>query len=115
MAHRRWLANQKFENMPRSKSSLSGEGIDAIEDAVQRLRRLGETARSQSCRRWSMALVVEAYQVMRGAVSRRCDFAAEIGDVRRFDTPRAADVPSSVLSRRNARPRDTIRRKGLNL
>ena len=37
---------------------------------------------------WSMAPVVEAYQAMRGASFLvAVIFAAEIGDVRRFDTP----------------------------
>ena len=35
MAHRRWLANQKFEHA--AQQIVCQEGIDAIEDAVQRL------------------------------------------------------------------------------
>ena len=39
---------------------------------------------------WSMAPVVEAYQAMRGASFLvAVTFAAEIGDVRRFDNPRS--------------------------
>ena len=38
MAHRRWLANRKFEHA--AQQIVFQEGIDAIEDAVQRLRRL---------------------------------------------------------------------------
>jgi hypothetical protein len=38
LAHRRWLANQKFEHA--AQQIVLQEGIDAIEDAVQRLRRL---------------------------------------------------------------------------
>ena len=55
-----------------------------------------------------MAPVVEAYQAMRGASFLvAVTFAAEIGDVRRFDTPRAAsahrgglDIPLSRESQR---------------
>jgi Transposase IS116/IS110/IS902 family len=64
------------------------EGIDAIEDAVQRLRRL-EKQLALIVPEWSMAPVVEAYQAMRGASFLvAVTFAAEIGDLRRFDTPR---------------------------
>ena len=49
-----------------------------------------------------MAPVVEAYQAMRGASFLvAVTFAAEIGDVRRFDTPRQLDL-SSGSSRRKA-------------
>ena len=42
------------------------EGIDAIEDALQRLRRL-EKQLALIVPEWSMVPVVEAYQAMRGA------------------------------------------------
>ena len=38
LAHRRWLADQKFEHA--AQQIVFQEEIDAIEDAVQRLRRL---------------------------------------------------------------------------
>jgi transposase len=64
------------------------EGIDAIEDALQRLHRL-EKRLALVVPDWSMAAVVEAYQAMRGASFLvAVTFAAEIGDVRRFDAPR---------------------------
>lgn len=63
------------------------EKIDAIEDAAQRLRRLDEQLRAV-VPTWSMARVVEAYQAMPGASFLvAVIFAAEIGDVRRFDSP----------------------------
>lgn len=63
------------------------EKIDAIEDAAQRLRRLDEQLKAV-VPTWSMAPVVEAYQAMRGASFLvAVIIAAEIGDVRRFDTP----------------------------
>ena len=86
LAHRRWLADQKFEHA--AQQIVFQEGIDAIEDALQRLRRL-EKQLALIVPEWSMAPVVEAYQAMRGASFLvAVTFAAEIGDVRRFDTPR---------------------------
>jgi transposase len=64
LAHRRWLANQKFEHA--AQQIVFQEGIDAIEDALQRLRRL-EKQLALIAPDWSMAPVVEAYQAMRGA------------------------------------------------
>ncbi|MER9141049.1 IS110 family transposase, partial [Mesorhizobium sp. M0830] len=85
LAHRRWLARQSFEHP--AQQIVFQEKIDAIEDAVQRLRRLDEQL-SAVVPTWSMARVVEAYQAMRGASFLvAVIFAAEIGDVRRFDTP----------------------------
>ena len=62
-----------------------------------------------------MAPVVEAYQAMRGAsflVS--VTFAAEIGDVRRFDTPRQLMAFLGLVPAESSTG-DTIRRKGLTL
>jgi transposase len=85
-AHRRWLARQSFEYP--AQQIVFQEGIDAIEDAVQRLRRIDEQLAS-IVPSWSMAPVVQAYQAMSGASFLvAVIFAAEIGDIRRFDTPR---------------------------
>ncbi|HYH60962.1 MAG TPA: transposase, partial [Solirubrobacterales bacterium] len=86
LAHRRWLSRQAFEHAAQQIVFL--EKIDAIEDAAQRLRRLDEQL-AVIVPTWSMAPVVEAYQAMRGASFLvAVIFAAEIGDVRRFDNPR---------------------------
>jgi len=86
LAHRRWLARQSFEDP--AQQIVVQEAIDAIEDALQPLRRR-EQQLAQIVPSWSMAPVVEAYQAMRGAaVVVAVTFVAEIGDVRRFDTPR---------------------------
>jgi transposase len=90
------------------------EGIDAIEDSLQRLRRL-EKQLAILVPEWSMALVGEAYQAMRGAsflVS--VTFAAEIGDVRRFDTPKQLASFLGFVPAESSTG-DTIRRKGLTL
>src|SRR5438105_3974509 len=86
LAHRRWLANQAFEHA--AQQIVFQDGIDTIEDAIARLRRLEEQLVA-IVPSWSMAPVVEAYQAMRGASFLvAVTFAAEIGDVRRFDNPR---------------------------
>jgi transposase len=84
--HRRWLAAQSFEHP--AQQIVFQDGVAAIEDAVERLRRLEEQLAS-IVPSWSMASVVAAYQAMRGvSFLVAVTFAAEIGDVRRFDTPR---------------------------
>jgi transposase len=88
--------------------------IDAIEDAVQRLRRL-EKQLALIVPEWSMAPVVEAYQAMRGASFLvAVTFAAEIGDVRRFDTPRQLMSFLGLVPAESSTG-DTVRRKGLTL
>jgi hypothetical protein len=88
--------------------------MDAIEESLQRLRRL-EKQLTGIVPEWSMAPVLEAYQAMRGASFLvAVTFAAEIGDVRRFDTPR--QLMSFVgLVPAESSTGDTIRRKGLTL
>ena len=112
LAHRRWLADQKFEHA--AQQIVFQEGIDAIEDALQRLRRL-EKQLTLIVPEWSMAPVVVAYQAMRGASFLvAVTFAAEIGDVRRFDTPRQLMSFLGLVPAESSTG-DTIRRKGLTL
>ena len=112
LAHRRWLAGQKFEHA--AQQIVFQEAIDAIEDALQRLRRL-EKQLALIVPEWSMAPVVEAYQAMRGASFLvAVTFAAEIGDVRRFDTPRQLMSFLGLVPAESSTG-DTIRRKGLTL
>jgi transposase len=81
-AHHRWLAGQTFEHA--AQQIVFQEEIDAIEDALHRLRRL-EKQRALIVPEWSMAPVVKAYQAMRGASflvavtmvgNRFCDFVS---------------------------------------
>jgi transposase len=112
LAHRRWLAKQGFEHP--AQQIVFQEAIDAIADADQRLCRL-EQQLALIVVNWSMAPVVEAYQAMRGAsFVVAVTFAAEIGDVRRFETPR------QLMSFLGLVPAEsstgvTVRRKGLTL
>ena len=67
---------------------MLAEYRQAIADAEVRLERLGEQL-ADLVPSWSMAPVVAACQAMRGvAFLSAVTFVAEIGDVRRFDSPR---------------------------
>lgn len=112
LAHRRWLARQAFEHA--AQQVVFQEGIDAIEDAAQRLHRL-EQQLTLIVPGWSMAPVVAAYQAMRGASFLvAVTFAAEIGDVRRFETPRQLMSFLGLVPAESSTG-DTVKRKGLTL
>jgi len=112
LAHRRWLARQSFEHA--AQQVVFQEGIDAIEDAEQRLHRL-EQQLTLIVPGWSMAPVVAAYQAMRGASFLvAVTFAAEIGDVRRFETPRQLMSFLGLVPAESSTG-DTVKRKGLTL
>src|SRR5690242_18997673 len=85
-AHRRWLAGRRFEH-PAQQVVLQ-EQVDAIDEAERRRDRLGEQIR-ELVPGWSLAPVVAALQAMRGvALLSAVVMVAEIGDFRRFATPR---------------------------
>ncbi len=112
LAHRRWLAQQSFEHP--AQQIVFQEAIDAIADADQRLRRL-EQQSAIIVPSWSMAPVMEAYQAMRGAsFIVAVTFAAEIGDVRRFDNPRQLMSFLGLVPAESSTG-ETVRRKGLTL
>ena len=112
LAHRRWLAHQAFEHT--AQQIVFQEKVDAIADAAQRLHRLDEQL-ATIVPTWSMAPVVEAYQAMRGASFLvAVIFAAEIGDVRRFDTPPQLMAFLGLVPRERSTG-DTVRRSGLTL
>lgn len=111
-AHRRWLARQSFEH-PAQQIAFQ-EGVDAIDDAVRRLRRM-DAQLAGIVPSWSMAPIVEAYQAMRGASFLvAVTFAAEIGDVRRFDTPRQLMAFLGLVPGERSTG-NTVRRTGLTL
>jgi transposase len=112
LAHRRWLAKQAVEHP--AQQIVFQEAINAIADADQRLRRLKQQL-ALIVPSWSMAPVVEAYQAMRGAsFTVAVTFAAEIGDVRRFDTPRQLMSFLGLVPAESSTG-ETVRRKGLTL
>jgi transposase len=85
-AHRRWLAGLRFAH-PAQQIVLQ-EQLDAIEEAEHRRDRLGQQIK-ELVPDWSMGPVVAALQAMRGVASLSAvGLAAEVGDFRRFATPR---------------------------
>jgi transposase len=112
LAYRRWLAKQSFAHP--AQQIVFQEAVDAIGDADQRQRRL-EQQLAVIVPSWSMAPVVAAYQAMRGASFLvAVTFAAEIGDVRRFDNPRQLMSFLGLVPAESSTG-DTVRRKGLTL
>jgi transposase len=111
-AHRRWLAEQGFDHP--AQQIVFQDGVATIEDAVERQRRLEEQLASL-VPKWSMAPVVAAYQAMRGvSFLVAVTFAAEIGDVRRFDTPRQLMSFLGLVPAERSTG-ETVRRSGLTL
>ena len=111
-AHRRWLAEQSFDH-PAQQIAFQ-DGVAAIEDAVERQHRLEEQLASLVSK-WTMAPVVAAYQAMRGvSFLVAVTFAAEIGDVRRFDTPRQLMSFLGLVPAERSTG-ETVRRTGLTL
>src|SRR3954471_7038460 len=85
-AHTRWMCELSFEHP--AQHLVLAEYRRAIADAETRLERLDRQV-AELVPSWSMAPVVAAYQAMRGvAFVSAVTVAAEIGDVRRFDSPR---------------------------
>jgi transposase len=111
-AHRRWLAEQRFDHP--AQQIVFQDAVAAIEDAIERLRRL-EQQLADIVPGWSMASLVAAYQAMRGvSFLVAVTFAAEIGDVRRFDTPRQLMSFLGLVPAESSTG-DKIRRSGLTL
>lgn len=85
-AHTRWLCEQSFDHP--AQLLVLNEYRQAIADAEVRLERLTQQVREITAT-WSMAPVVAAYQAVRGVgFTTAVTFAAEVGDIRRFDNPR---------------------------
>lgn len=111
-AHLRWLAQQKFDHW--AQQIVFQDAVDAIEDAVTRLRRLDEQV-VEAVPSWSMAPVVEAYQAMRGvSFVVAVTFVAEIGDLRRFDNPRQVMAFLGLVPAERSTG-ERVRRAGLTL
>jgi transposase len=84
--HARWLSSLIFAHP--AQYLVLREYRQAIADAEARLERLTQQVTEQ-VPSWAMAPAVEAYQTMRGvAFITAVTFVAEVGDVRRFETPR---------------------------
>ena len=86
-AHRRWLAELKFEHA--AQRVVLEDYIDAVGAAERRRDGLTEQIR-ELLPRWSLAPIVEAVQALRGvaAIAAIIIIVAELGDPRRSDNPR---------------------------
>ncbi|SEE34800.1 Transposase [Rhizobiales bacterium GAS191] len=85
-AHRRWLAELKFEHA--AQRIVLEDYINAVGAAEQRRDGLTEQIR-ELLPSWSLAPIVEAVQALRGvAAIVAIIIVAELGDPRRFDSPR---------------------------
>src|SRR5829696_7747622 len=111
-AHRRWLAGQAF-NHP-AQQIVFQDQVDAVADAQARLERLDRQL-AELVPTWSMAPVVAACQAMRGvSFLGAVTFVAEIGDVRRFESPRQLMAFLGLVPCERSTG-DTVRRGGLTL
>lgn len=84
--HLRWLQEQRFDH-PAHQIALQ-ELVDAVRTDRERIVRI-EAAIEEFLPSWSLAPVVRALQALRGVeLVNAVTFVTEIGDVRRFDSPR---------------------------
>jgi transposase len=109
-AHTRWLCEQSFEHP--AQYLVMAEYRQAIENAEIRLKRLTGQV-TEVVASWSMAPVVAAYQALRGvAFLTAVTFVAEIGDVRRFESPRQLMAYLGLVPSENSTG-ERIRRAGI--
>jgi transposase len=84
--HLRWLQEQNFAHP--SQQLVLQELLLAARHAEERLQRM-EAAVIEFLPKWSLAPTVEALQALRGInLVTAATIAAEIGDLRRFNSPR---------------------------
>ncbi|UZW57800.1 IS110 family transposase [Sphingobium sp. JS3065] len=84
--HLRWLQEQHFDH-PAHQIALQ-ELVDAVRTDRERIVRI-EAAIEEFLPSWSLAPVVRALQALRGVeLVVAVTFVTEVGDVRRFDSPR---------------------------
>ena len=111
-AHLRWLAEQAFEH-PAQQIAFQ-DALDAVEASEIRLRNLDQQI-AAIAPGWSMAPVVAAYQAMRGvSFLVAVIFVAEIGDVRRFESPRQLMAFLGLVPSERSTG-ESVRRSGLTL
>jgi transposase len=105
--HRRWLAEQRFEHA--AQQIVFEELIQAIEQASSRRDRL-EQQMIALAPSWSLQPVVAALQALRGlAVVGAMILVAEIGDFRRFTSPRQLMAWLGLVPREHSSGASTIR------
>jgi transposase len=108
--HLRWLQEQSFSH-PAHQIALQ-EMLEAVRTSQERVDRLGATI-EEFVDNWSLAPIVRALQALRGIdLIIAVTATAEIGDMRRFDSPRQLmSYLGLVPSERSTG--DTVRRGGI--
>lgn len=106
-AHRRWLAEQRFEHA--AQQIVFEELIQAVEQALSRRDRLGQQMNAL-LPSWSLHPVVAALQALRGiAALGAITLVAEIGDFRRFANPRQLMAWLGLTPREHSSGASTVR------
>ena len=84
--HRAWLGRLAFAEP--AHRLLVGEMLDALDQATARRHRLSDHI-AELVPNWSLSWLVEALQALRGyQLINATSVVAEVGDPRRFDSPR---------------------------
>jgi len=110
--HARWLAAQKFDHP--AQQIVFQDQVDVITNAQDRLERL-DAQLAELVQSWSMAPAVTAFQALRGvSFIVAVTFVSEVGDVRRFDTPRQLMAFLGLVPSERSTG-DTVKRGGLTL
>ena len=108
--HRAWLA--RLELGEGAHRLMMGELIDALDQAQARRDRLADHIR-ELLPRWSLAWLVEALQALRGfALVNAATVVAEIGDPRRFESPRQLMAYLGLVPSEHSTGQD-VRRGGI--
>jgi len=110
MRYLRWLQEQVFEH-PAHQIALQ-EMVEAVRIAKERVVRL-EASIEEFVDSWSLAPLVRALQALRGVdLIVAVTFATEIGDLRRFETPRQLMAYVGLVPSERSTG-DTVRRGGI--
>lgn len=107
--HRQWLHAQRFDH-PAHQLVLQ-EMAFAAQHALERLQRI-EAAIVEFLPNWSLAPVVDALQALRGVLISAATIMVELGDLRRFDTPRQLMGYLGMVPGERSTG-DTVRRLGI--
>ena len=110
MRYLRWLQEQKFDH-PAHQIALQ-ESVEAVRLAKERVQRLEKTI-EEFLPTWSLAPIVRALQALRGVdLIVAVTFATEVGDVRRFESPRQLMAYLGLVPGERSTG-DTVRRGGI--
>lgn len=110
MRYLRWLQEQPFDH-PAHQIALQ-EMVEAVRIAKERVERL-EGVIEEFVPTWSLAPIVRALQTLRGVdLIVAVTFATEIGDVRRFESPRQLMGYLGLVPGERSTG-DTVRRGGI--